>query len=114
MNSPTKSGSLSRAFLNYKDSIRSKHPTNSYVSFGKYSNEILKEHDEHSLSYTHFKKIIDLNGKGLLLGNIDKNGFFPYHYVQEELGITKKHFLAGKYQAYYHDKQNKLRFRFHL
>lgn len=107
--SPTKSGSLSRAFLNYKLSFRSKHPTNSCVSFGKYANEIINDHTENSLSYSYFKKIIELNGKGLLLGNINKNGFFPYHYVQEELGITKKHFLAGKYQSYYYDKQNKLR-----
>lgn len=109
VNSPTKSGSLSRAFLNYKDSVRSKHPTNSYTAIGKYSNEILKDHDEHSLSYTHFKKIIDLNGRGLLLGNVNKNGFFPYHYVQEKFGITKKNFLAGKYQSFYYDKENKLR-----
>lgn len=107
--SPTNSGSLSRAFLRYKDRIRSKHPTNSYVSLGKYSNEILKDHNEHSLSYTHFKKIIDLNGRGLLLGNVNKNGFFPYHYVQEKLNITKKFFLSGKYQSYYYDKQNKVR-----
>ena len=108
-NSPSKSGSLSKAILNYNGSIRSKHPTNSYVGWGKYAKQILGEHNEYSLSYTPFKKIIELNGKGLLLGNVGKNGFFPYHYVQEKFGITKNHILSKKFQSYYIDKDNSIK-----
>ena len=107
--SSTTSGSLSKALLKYKNSKRSSHPTNSLVAIGKNANKIIEKHNENSLSYTPFKKIIDLNGKGLLIGNIGKNGFFPYHLVQEELGITKKHLFAGFFQSYYYDKNYQIK-----
>ena len=43
------------------------------------------------MSYTPFKRIIELGGKNLMLGTInDDNAPMVMHYCQEQLGITKK------------------------
>lgn len=103
------SGSLSTAFLSYPDAIRSSHPTNSCFGFGPNAEMILTDHNEYSKSYSLIGKIIELNGKNLMIGTVDKkNAPMAFHYAQECLGHTSNHPLGGLLQTYYRDSNKKL------
>jgi aminoglycoside N3'-acetyltransferase len=104
------SGSLSNIFINQRDFIRSKHPSNSYVGFGPLAAEILSNHDEKSLSYDPIGEIIKLGGKNLMLGTVDnKNAPMVMHYCQQVLKLTTLNPLLGMFQSYYFDENNKLK-----
>ena len=106
----TSSGSFSKALLEDSSSFRSKHPTNSYVAIGHNAKYLLEDHDENGLCYDPPGKIIDLNGKNLMLGTIDnKNAPMVFHYVQQILGITKKNLLSGLTGCHYIKDDNELR-----
>jgi len=102
---PPNCGSLSTAFFQYAKCLRSKHPTNSCFGIGPKAKEILEGHDESSLSYSIYGRIIELNGKNLMLGTVEdnKNSPMPFHYCQELLGHTKKHPLVNLQQTYFID-----------
>jgi len=100
----TTSGALSLALLDDLESVRSRHPTNSYVGWGKHARDILNSHDHRSQSYDITKKIIELNGKNLMIGTIDgKNAPMVFHYCQQELGYTLKDPFSSLSGAYYDD-----------
>lgn len=102
------SGSLSMAFYKHADVIRSTHPTNSCFGIGPKAEYILSGHDECSLSYSIYGKIIELGGKNLMLGTVEdnKNSPMPFHYCQEVLGHTRSHPFVNLYQAYFIDSNN--------
>lgn len=102
---PPNCGSLSTAFYKYASVIRSKHPTNSCFGIGPHAKEILDGHNEDSLSYSLYGKIIELGGKNLMLGTVEdhRNSPMPFHYCQELLGHTVSHPSAGLRQSYYID-----------
>lgn len=105
-NTPSNSGSLSTAFLNDERSVRSKHPTNSYVGIGPNAHRILCGHDQHSLSYSPLGKIIELGGKNLMIGTVDmRNAPMAFHYAQECLGHTLHNPTNGLFQAYYKNEE---------
>jgi aminoglycoside 3-N-acetyltransferase len=97
------SGNLSNHLLNNPRAIRSSHPTNSLVAVGKYAEYILKNHNENSTCYSPLFKIIELNGKNLMLACFDDLKLAPMslHAAQEKLGYTSKNWLSGLIQAYY-------------
>ena len=43
---PSTSGALSNILIKSANSIRSSHPTNSYIGFGSRAEQILMQHDE--------------------------------------------------------------------
>lgn len=108
---PTTSGSLSQAFQAYPGVIRSKHPTNSCFAIGRHSKYILDGHDERSPSYLPYRKVVELQGKNLMLGTVEDPTLAPMamHCAQESLGLTKKHWLAGILQSYYKDQAGNVR-----
>jgi len=97
------SGSLSMAFYRYANVIRSTHPTNSCFGIGPKAQYILDGHDENSLSYSIYGKIIELGGKNLMLGTVEdnRNSPMPFHFCQEVLGHTRSHPLVNLQQAYF-------------
>lgn len=105
---PPNSGSLSMAFYRYADVIRSSHPTNSCFGVGPKAEYILDGHDQNSLSYSIYGKIIELGGKNLMLGTVEdrKNCPMPFHYCQEVLGHTRSHPLVGFEQSYFINSNN--------
>ena len=106
----TDSGALSKALLDNENSIRSSHPTNSYVAVGKNAEFLTKDHNEKSFSYDPTKKMLDLGGKNLMLGTIDeKNAPMVFHYVQQLLGYTLKDPLSGLTGCFYKDTEGNLR-----
>lgn len=102
------SGSLSTAFYLYADVIRSTHPTNSCFGFGPKAKYILDDHNENSLSYSIYGKIIELGGKNLMLGTVEdkRNSPMAFHYCQEVLGHTRSHPLVKLQQTYFIDSKN--------
>jgi aminoglycoside 3-N-acetyltransferase len=93
---PTNSGGFSASMLQYPGAVRSHHPTNSYVAIGKNANLILDGHDHTAMSYSPMEKLIDLEGKMIIIGCIESSpGFTTVHFAQEKLGLTKKTLLKN-------------------
>lgn len=108
--SDTTSGSLSKILVNDHRFIRSRHPTNSYVGFGKKAELILNKHDHHSTSYSVIDDMLNYNVKNLLLGTIDKkNAAMSFHQVLHNMGYNYKHPFCNLGQSYYYDLNNVLR-----
>lgn len=103
------SGNLSNHILNYPGAIRSSHPTNSLLAIGKHAKYILMGHNENSLSYSPYEKIIELGGKNLMLACFDNFQLAPMalHAAQEKLGYTSRNWLSGYIQSYYCDDKGK-------
>lgn len=101
------SGNLSNHLLNYPGVLRSSHPTNSLLAIGKHAEYILRGHNENSLSYSPYFKIIELGGKNLMLACFDDFQLAPMalHAAQEKLGYTSKNWLSGLIQTYYYNEQ---------
>jgi aminoglycoside 3-N-acetyltransferase len=94
--------------------IRSMHPTNSVIGYGHVLADIFKNHDSSSMSYSVMGELAKLpNSKFLLIGTLDNfNAPQSFHYVQELMGITRRHPLSGLFGIYYlTDRGKKTLFR---
>jgi aminoglycoside N3'-acetyltransferase len=104
-NTPPYSGVLAKLFLSNPFCIRSEHPTNSFVAIGKNAELILSNHNKTESSYYPLQKIMELNGKHMLLGCVDdQNGLASVHLAQEMLGLTKKSILSNKLGVYFKEE----------
>jgi aminoglycoside 3-N-acetyltransferase len=104
LDASTTAGALPTALLSDPRSLRSHHPSNSCVAIGREAEEILRGHDQNSLSYSVLGQIVQRGGKHLMLGTMDrKNAPLGLHYAQELLGITKTEPTVGMFQTYYLD-----------
>ncbi|MEX1241325.1 MAG: AAC(3) family N-acetyltransferase [Cyclobacteriaceae bacterium] len=98
--SPSKSGgAITKYFLQHPRSVRSEHPTNSFIALGKFASELLEGHDETSRPYSPVGKVIERNGRVLSFGTVaDPPDFMTGHYAQQEAGLTTRtvlKFLTG-------------------
>jgi aminoglycoside N3'-acetyltransferase len=85
-------GALSKAIYHFGNPLRSEHPTNSCFAIGPMSGFILRDHNQYASSYLPYHRVIELNGKNLMLGTLDRNnGPMAFHYIQEKLGHTLHH-----------------------
>lgn len=95
-------GAFANTMIKHPKVIRSNHPTNSYVAIGKNAEYILKNHDENSGAYEPIRKIIELNGKMILIGCVETSpGFTTTHLAEVDLGLHKRIILPTLSQAYY-------------
>jgi aminoglycoside N3'-acetyltransferase len=99
------SGSLANAYIKLaENAVRGTHPATSCIAAGHHARAIVAGHGPNSTAYQPYGKIIDLNGKNLMLGTIDeKNCPMPFHYAQEVLGHTRTHPLCGWLETAYKD-----------
>lgn len=101
INATSNAGPIANAFLNDLRSVRSDHPTNSYVGIGPLADAIMRDRDSADMSYTPIGRMVALGAKNLMLGTVDKhNAPMCFHYAQEQLGITKTEPFAGWTQTY--------------
>lgn len=101
-------GGLSKIILE-KNSFRSSHPTNSFAGIGKHAHKILKDHTEESHSFAPIEKIIDMNGKGLIIGCLKSSpGHLTAHLAQYHLGQSTQNLFRSLAGATYY-KNNKLK-----
>ena len=97
-------GALSLAIHRYGKAARSQHPTNSCFAIGPMADYILRGHDHTANSYLPYQRVLELKGKNLMLGTVDKgNSPMAFHLIQEQLGHTRSHPSAGLYQTYFED-----------
>lgn len=103
-------GAFANTMLKYKKAVRSKHPTNSYVAIGKNAEFILNDHNENSGAYEPIRKIMELNGKMILIGCVESSpGFTTTHLAEVDLGLHKKIIFPMLNGIYYkHDDKIKL------
>lgn len=95
-------GAFANTMLKYPGAIRSSHPTNSYVAIGKNAKYILEGHDENSGAYEPIRKIIELNGKMILMGCVKSSpGFTTTHLAEVDLGLHKRIVFPTLNGAYY-------------
>lgn len=84
-------GAFANLMLAHPSALRSAHPTNSYVAIGKNAVKIIGGHDENSGAYEPIRRLIELNGKMLLIGCVDKSpGFTTTHLAEVDLGLHKR------------------------
>jgi aminoglycoside N3'-acetyltransferase len=84
-------GAFANIMLSHPKALRSQHPTNSYVAIGKYAEYVLDGHDERSGAYDPIRKIIELNGKMILIGCVESSpGFTTAHLAEVDLGLHKR------------------------
>ena len=100
-------GSFANLMLKYKEAIRSSHPTNSFVAIGKNANYIVSGHNEYAGAYEPIRKIMELNGKMLLIGIAsDSPGFTTVHLSEIDLGYHKKIIFPTLNKVQYKDRNN--------
>ncbi len=97
-------GALSLAVHRFGKAQRSLHPTNSCFAIGPMADYILRGHDHTASSYLPYQRVLELRGKNLMLGTLDKrNSPMAFHLVQERLGHTRSHPSNGLRQTYFED-----------
>lgn len=97
-------GALSLAIHRFGKAKRSLHPTNSCFAIGPMADYILRGHDHTASSYLPYQRVLELRGKNLMLGTVDKgNSPMAFHLVQERLGHTRSHPSNGLRQTYFED-----------
>lgn len=99
---PTTAGGFAQALLEYPNSFRSKHPSNSYAALGAGVYDLLHDHDEYSSCFLPVENLINANGKMILIGCVSESpGFTTVHLAQEKLGLSSKSILKGLVGVYY-------------
>lgn len=102
-------GAFANEMLKHPQSIRSSHPTNSYVAIGKNAKYILDGHDENSGAYEPIRKIVELGGKMVLIGCVKSSpGFTTTHLAEVDLGLHKRIIFPSLNMVYY-KKDNEIK-----
>jgi aminoglycoside N3'-acetyltransferase len=102
--SPTYAGALPQAMLNHPNSYRSLHPMCSFVAIGKSAKYITENHCDISPAYDPMNKLIELNGKGVLIGCVKSSpGFTTAHLAEYNLNMHKLVIFPKLTQCYYQD-----------
>ena len=84
-------GALPNAILSRADSFRSMHPMCSFVAIGKQAEFITQDHDANSSAYEPVRKIVEANGKCILVGCVGSSpGFTTTHLAEADLGHLKR------------------------
>ena len=65
-------GIVPEIFRQRKESIRSRHPTNSVAASGKYADYLTEGHDEEAAAYLPYARLSDIGGKYLAIGIGDR------------------------------------------
>lgn len=103
-------GALPNTMLSYSDSYRSKHPTCSYVAIGRNAEYITSDHDYSSPAYEPIRKIIELEGKCVLVGCVESSpGFTTTHLAEQDLGMLKLNILPALNRVYFKDDKGGLK-----
>ena len=103
---PTYAGALPQTMLEHPKSSRSKHPMCSYVAIGKNAEFITKDHGPQSPAYEPIRKIIELQGKMILVGCVSSSpGFTTTHLAEYDLGLLNRIIFPWLSSVYYLDDQ---------
>lgn len=103
-------GALPNAMLAYPNAKRSRHPMCSYVAIGKHADHITADHDENSPAYEPVRKVIEADGKCILVGCVKSSpGFTTAHLAEHDLGMASRVIFSKSATTYYKDKNHELK-----
>jgi len=89
-------GGFVRSIFMHSNSVRSTHPTNSFLALGKYAKAILADHNHKSHSYQPVQAAMELDAKGLIVGCLYSTpGHMTAHLAQYDLGQSTKNLFRG-------------------
>ena len=91
-------GAFPNQMLKYAGAYRTLHPTNSVVAIGKNADYITRNIDENSGAYDFLRRVINLDGKVLLIGMMNYPGFVT-HLVQADLKLYKHYWHRFFYKV---------------
>jgi aminoglycoside N3'-acetyltransferase len=95
-------GGFVRALVNWPGSLRSTHPTNSFVALGGSARKIVDGHDENTTCFFPMEQLVKLEGKMVLIGCVNTSpGFSTVHLAQEKLGLARQSLLKGLQGTYF-------------
>jgi aminoglycoside 3-N-acetyltransferase len=91
----TNSGVLGKLVNGVKNSVRSNHPTHSFVGVGARVSDIFRSHNQNKSCFYPINEFAEKHDFSmLLLGCVEESpGFSSVHATQCELGLTKKHIV---------------------
>lgn len=93
---PSGTGALTQMLVDNPLSVRSLHPTNSFVALGPNARLIVEGHNERTSAFYPIEKLMQLGGKLALIGCVESSpGFSTVHRVQEDLGLADRTLLSG-------------------
>lgn len=102
-------GALPNTMIQRGNSFRSGHPMCSYVAIGKHAAAIVSDHDENSLAYEPVRRIIELEGKNMLIGCVENSpGFTTAHLAEADLGMSSLAVFPKLVSTYYESKDGRL------
>lgn len=109
LNKKSYAGSLPNAMIKRKNAYRSMHPTCSFVAIGKDARFLTSGHDSKSPAYEPVRKIIELEGKCMLVGCVNSSpGFTTTHLAESDLGYLKKYPIFARLNRTYYIDENGL------
>ena len=85
-------GAFSNAMLKDSDSYRSNHPSNSIVAIGDRAIDFVTNLDETGGAYDFCRRLIEMDGKILLIGMHDYPGFIT-HLVEQDLKLYRQYWI---------------------
>ena len=103
---PSFTGLIPETLRVRKDSIRSKHPTNSVSAIGKYAKYLTETHNDKSRAFVPYSKLAEINGKILCIGIGDNLVSFR-HEAQDLAGLLD--FVPLSYVAKYKDENDEIK-----
>lgn len=103
-------GGFASAMVKWPGAVRSLHPTNSFVAIGYSAHTLLDDHDESKTCFYPIHKLMELNGKMLLIGCVhDSPGFSTVHIAQDKLKLSTKTIYKNKLKVFYKNKDGNIR-----
>lgn len=109
LNKKSYAGALPNAMIKRTNAYRSKHPTCSFVAIGKDARFLTSGHDSKSPAYEPVRKIIELEGKCMLVGCVNSSpGFTTTHLAESDLGYLNKYPIFARLNRTYYIDENGL------
>lgn len=103
-------GAFANLMLKHPSSLRSSHPTNSYVAIGKNAQFIVEGHEHTSGAYDPIRKLIKLNAKMLLIGCVRNSpGFTTTHLAEIDLKLHKRIIFPWLDNMYFKDTNDSIK-----
>jgi aminoglycoside N3'-acetyltransferase len=94
---PPTTGGFASAMVEWPGSVRSGHPSNSFVAIGRNAELILNGHDERAGCFSPIERLLELDGKMLAMGIPPENpGFSTVHLAQFHLGLSTRSIMANR------------------
>lgn len=110
VDSPTYAGALPKAMLAHPAMRRSRHPNCSFVAIGRHADAVVRDHGARSGAYEPVRRLMELGGKGILLGCVESSpGFTTAHLVESDLGLHRRVVLPRLNSVYYEDEDGRVR-----